>query len=95
MSSSFAFTLLARVLVHQDAARVQGSASNSGTEVDFDLGVRRRKSFVACIVPGVELDLGHAHLDLGLGYGSWWLPVLELSLASYGPVPEANFFVRF
>jgi hypothetical protein len=95
MSRSFSLTLLARVLVHADAARVQGSSSSNGTNLDFNLGVRRRNAFVACVVPGVELDLGRAHLDLGLGYGSWWLPIVELPLASYGLVPEANAFVRF
>jgi hypothetical protein len=95
VSSGFAVTLLGRVLVHQDAALVQGSASSDSSQVDFNLGVRRRHSFVACIVPGIELDLARAHLDLGLGYGSWWLPVVELPLASYGLVPEANFYMRF
>jgi hypothetical protein len=95
LSSAFALTLLGRVLVHQDAALVQGNASTNGTQVDFNLGVRRRNSFVACIVPGFELDVSKVHLDLGVGYGSYWLPILELALASYGPVPEANLFVRF
>jgi hypothetical protein len=95
VGSGFAVTLLARVLVHQDAARVQGSASTDGTQVDFNLGVRRQNSFVACLAPGIELDFARAHLDLALGYGSFWLPILELPLASYGPVPEANFYLRF
>jgi hypothetical protein len=95
VNSAFAVTLMGRVLVHQDAVSVQGNATSDGTQVDFDLGVRRRNSFVACVVPGVELDFGKAHLDLGLGYGSYWLPVVELPLTSYGLVPEANLYARF
>ena len=95
LSSTFALTLLGRLLVHQDAAAVQGSASSEGTRVDFDLGVRRRNPLVACIVPGLQLDADRLHVDLGLGYGSFWLPILELPLAAYGPVPETNLYMRF
>src|SRR5262249_61274373 len=95
ITPGFGVTLLGRVLVHQDAASVQGTASSAGTQVDFNLGVRRRDSFVACIVPGIELDAEHVHMDLGLGYGSYWLPVLQLPLASYGLVPEINLYARF
>jgi hypothetical protein len=95
LSSTFAVTLLGRLLVHQDATVVQGNASGVGTVVDFNLGVRRRNALVACLVPGLEVDVDRVHVDLGLGYGSFWLPILELPLAAYGPVPEGNLYMRF
>jgi hypothetical protein len=43
----------------------------------------------------VPVELVQRLVDEGLGYGNWWLPVVELPLTSAQIVPELNFFVRF
>lgn len=44
--------------------------------------------------PGVAFSWEHFNLHLGLGYGNWWLPVIELPLTSAQIIPEFNFYVR-
>lgn len=92
----FALTLLARVLAHQGNAHVTARFSQGSTMVDADLGARpRSQEFVACAVPGVAFSWEYVNLHVGLGYGNWWLPVVELPLTTPQLVPELNFYVRF
>ena len=46
-------------------------------------------------MPGLAFSWANVNLELGLGYGNWWLPVVQLPLPERGLVPEANFYVRF
>jgi hypothetical protein len=91
-----ALTLLARVLAHQGNAHVTAHYSRGQTTVDADLGARpRQQEFVACAIPGVAFSWEHVNLHLGLGYGTWWLPIVELPLLSPQIIPDANLYVRF
>jgi hypothetical protein len=91
-----ALTLLLRVLAHQGNAHVTARFSQGSTLVDADLGARpRSQEFVACAIPGVAFSWEHINLHLGLGYGNWWLPVIELPLTSAQIIPEFSFYVRF
>jgi hypothetical protein len=92
----FALTLLGRMLVYQGRAHVEAEFTEGNTTVDADLGVRDwNVGFIACAVPGVAFSWSHVNLEFGVGYGSWWLPVVQLPLTDPGIVPEANFYVRF
>jgi hypothetical protein len=92
----FALTLLARALVYQGRAHVTAHFKEGTTGVDADLGTRDFDAgFIACAVPGVAFSWANINLELGLGYGNWWLPVVQLPLPDRGLVPEGNFYVRF
>ena len=91
-----AITLLLRVLAYQGNARVVAQFSQGSTTVDADLGARpRRDDFVACAIPGVAFSGKHVNLHLGVGYGHWWLPVVELPIGEPQIVGDFNFYVRF
>ena len=91
-----AVTLLARVLAHQGNAHVTARFSQGSTTVDADLGARpRQQEFVACAIPGVAFSWEHVNLHLGLGYGTWWLPIVELPLTTPQIIPDLSLYVRF
>jgi hypothetical protein len=91
-----AVTLLLRMLAHQGNAHFTAHFSQGTTTVDADLGARpREQEFVACAIPGVALSWEHVNVHLGLGYGTWWLPIVELPLTTPQIIPELNFYVRF
>ena len=91
-----ALTLLARLMVHQGNARVTAHFSEGSTTIDADLGARpRRHEFVACAIPGVAFSWEYVNLHLGLGYGNWWLPIVDLPLTTPQIVPDLSFYVRF
>jgi hypothetical protein len=82
--------------VHQGRARITAHFSEGSTTVDADLGARpRSQEFVACAIPGVAFSWEHVNLHLGLGYGTWWLPIVELPLTTPQIVPDLSFYVRF
>jgi hypothetical protein len=96
VSRVVALTLLGRLLLHQGTARVTGSYTEGSTSVDADLGARPRSyPFMACAVPGVAFSWKHINLNAGVGYGTWWLPIVELPLTSAQIVPELSFYIRF
>jgi hypothetical protein len=96
VSRVVALTLLGRILLHQSTARVTGTYSQGSTTVDADLGARpRTQPFMACAIPGIAFSWEHINLNAGVGYGTWWLPIVELPATSSQIVPELSFYVRF
>ena len=96
LSRVVALTLLTRVMVYRGNARVKTHFSQGSTTVDADLGASKPyQGLVACAVPGVSFSFAHIDFQLGLGYGNWWLPVVQLALPDWGLVPEVDFSVRF
>jgi hypothetical protein len=92
----FALTLLARLLLYQSAAHVHARFNQGSTSVDADLGIKAQdRDFTACAIPGVAFSWSHVNLELGLGYGALWLPVVELPIPGALPLLEGNFYVRF
>lgn len=95
LTDAFALTWLNRVLLYQGGTRIRARATQGATSIDADIEIRNRQALTACAVPGVQLTFGAFNFDVGLGYGSWWLPIIQLPLPYYGLVPEANAYVRF
>jgi hypothetical protein len=96
VSRVVALTLLGRVLAHQGSAHVTARFSEGPTTVEADLGARpRQQAFMGCVIPGAAFSWEHINLHLGLGYGTWWLPILELPLTRPQIIPDFNFYVRF
>jgi hypothetical protein len=92
----FAATLLARGLLYQSPAHVRARFKHGSTHLEADLGVRPRLGkAVACVLPGVSFSWQHANLELALGYGAWWLPIVQLPEPKLGLVAEGNFYFRF
>jgi hypothetical protein len=96
LSRVVALTFLARVRLYQSPARVHARFDQGSTSVDANVGVTARdRDFTACAVPGIAFSWPNINLELGVGYGSLWLPVVQLPVPGASVVPEANFYVRF
>lgn len=96
LASGLALTLTGRVSVFQSAARIRAHLQRGPTSLNAELGFRPFDGKLPwCVVPGVALQWGGVHLQLGLGYGSYWLPIVHAPLPSTSIVPEGNFYVRF
>jgi len=54
-----------------------------------------RQSLLWSVVPGVALSWAHVHLEFGIGYGAYWLPMIQSPLPGSSPIPEGNLYVRF
>jgi len=92
----FSVTLQARILLAQSNVRARVQAEQGSTAIDADIGLEADYGHVvACVIPGIALRGRHLNFELGLGYGSWWLPIVGLPLPRTGPVPVLNFYVRF
>jgi hypothetical protein len=92
----FFLTLQARMLLAQSNVRARVKAEQGSTSIDADIGLDADYGhLVACVIPGIALRGHHLNFELGVGYGSWWLPIVGLPLPSTGPVPVLNFYVRF
>jgi len=92
----FSVTLQARILLAQSNVRARVQAEQGSTSIDADIGLDADYGhLVACVIPGIALRGRHLNFELGVGYGSWWLPIVGLPLPSTGPVPVLNFYVRF
>jgi hypothetical protein len=92
----FFLTLQARILLAQSNVRARVQAEQGRTSIDADIGLDADYGhLVACVIPGIALRGRHLNFELGVGYGSWWLPIVGLALPTTGPVPVLNFYVRF
>lgn len=90
-----ALTLLGRVLAYRGNARLVGTIEEDGSEIDVDVGGRLEQGVVFSVVPGISLSFEYFNLELGVGYGNLWLPIVELPLPGRSLVPEADVYVRF
>ncbi|MEO8801551.1 MAG: hypothetical protein ABI551_26915, partial [Polyangiaceae bacterium] len=74
----------------------KGHYTQNGTRIDVDLGVvSHYRNLLGNIIPGVAFSWSHVNLQLGVGYGNVWLPVVWLPTPTRTVVPDANFYVRF
>jgi hypothetical protein len=91
-----ALTLLLRAMVYRGNARLESQFTEGSTTVDAELGAGKPyRGLVASAVPGAAFSFSHVNFHVGVGYGNWWLPGIELPLPDYGLVPEAELSVRF
>ncbi len=94
--SIVALTLLLRGMVYRGNAHMRGRFTRNGTDVELDVGAEDPyQGIVACAVPGVSFSFSHVNLELGAGYGSFWLPAVQFPVTKPNLVPAANFYVRF
>jgi hypothetical protein len=92
----FSLTLQAKVLLSQSNVRARVSGEQGSTSIDADVGLAADYGhLVGCVVPGIAIRGSHLNFELGVGYGSWWLPIVALPLPVTTVVPVLNFYVRF
>jgi hypothetical protein len=96
LSPMLAVTLVGRLLAFQSAARITAHLERGPTRLKANLGFRPyEESFLWSVVPGVALSWANVHLEFGLGYGAYWLPMIQSPLPGSSPIPEGNLYVRF
>ncbi len=91
----FALTLHESLRVWQAGLVTHGTFEQNATTVDFDLEVPQNNTLMGNVVPGVAFSWQHVNLQLGVGYGNNWLPVVRLPLPKRTLVLELDCYVRF
>jgi hypothetical protein len=91
----FAVTLVGRVGIYQEAARIHADLREGSTELHADLGFKPYAARPWCVVPGVAFTFSNLHVEFGLGYGSYWLPMVQVPLPGRSIIPEGNLYWRF
>lgn len=96
LTPTFALTFAGRLSLLQGAARIQAHLQRGATSLTAELGFRPYQGRVPwCVVPGVAFQFGRVNLEVGLGYGSYWLPIVQAPLPGRSIVPEGNVYIRF
>jgi hypothetical protein len=96
IDANWALTMVGRMLVYQGPAHITAHLDRGVTSLSANLGfLPYRGATLWSLVPGVAFGSGHLHVELGLGYGSYWLPIIETPLPGSSLVPEGNIYVRF
>jgi hypothetical protein len=91
-----ALSLAAKMQIYQGPLRFSGHFEQNGIQVDADVGAAPHMNRLRWnVVPGIAMSWAHVNLNLGLGYGSLWLPFVDLPGSGYGIVPQGDFYVRF
>lgn len=96
LSQVTALTLRATVLLAYSDFVANADYENNGTHVDARLGAAPDTSgFAGNVVPGIAFSWAHVNLQLGVGFGTNWLPVAMLPTKLTTVVPDFDFYVRF
>jgi hypothetical protein len=96
ISRVVAFTLRGTVLLATSDLVAHAQYEENGTRVDADLGaVSHYRKLIGNVIPGVAFSWDHVNLELGVGLGQNWLPVVWLPTLKVTVVPDVNFYVRF
>jgi len=89
-------TFTGRMLVYQSPARITAHLERGATSLRANLGFRPYDgALLWAVVPGVAFSWARLHVEFGLGYGSYWLPIIASPLPGSSLVPEGNAYVRF
>jgi len=89
-------TLTARVQVYTGVLAFEGdTAPDSSTNADVQARITPRVSNPWNIVPGVAFLWQRVRLTLGVGYGNYFLPGIDIPLQGKSVVPEGNLAVLF
>ncbi len=91
-----ALTLRETLLLGSGDVVAEGHYETSGLRVDAQLGaVRHYRRLVGNVIPGIAFSWKNVNLQLGVGYGANWLPIVVLPTSTRTLVPDASFYVRF
>lgn len=92
----FALTLRGTLLLGMSDIIVNADYERNGTRVNARLGANPRyPSVVGNVIPGVAFSWSNVNLQLGLGVGTNWLPIIGIPTEMITLVPDADLYVRF
>ena len=87
-------TLLGRVQFYTGAIAVTGSGSiDEFTTATVDMRVAPALQHPWMVVPGVALLWQHLRITVGVGYGNYFLPGMDVPLRGAGFVPDGSLYV--
>jgi hypothetical protein len=90
----FSLTLWGRYEPYTGAITMNGSGSiDQFTTADVQARVSAPVQHPWAVVPGVAFLWEHVRLTLGVGYGNYFLPGMDLSVRGAGFVPDASLYV--
>lgn len=95
LTHSFELSLLVRYLIYQSPLNADVETESEAVSVEGDLsgeGSRRRRW---SLVPGVAFEGESWELQLGVGYGVFYLPVAGLPTSKSWPIVDLGFAYRF
>jgi hypothetical protein len=93
---TIAITLRGRLQVYTSRLALSGSTNpDAFTSIDVDARVNPRNSHPWEIVPAVNFLWQRIRLSVGVGYGNYFVPGMQIALTERGIVPEASFAVVF
>ena len=95
LSRVFALSLLFRYLIYQSPYKVNATSDTPPVSVSGDISAESTLQKHFTIVPGVSFEWERWELNVGAGYGVFYLPVLGLATAKAWPVIDLAFAYRF
>jgi len=95
LSRVFALSLLFRYLIYQSPYEVNATSDTPAVTVTSDLSAESTLQKHFTIVPGVSFEWERWELNVGAGYGVFYLPVMGLATAKAWPVVDLAFAYRF
>ena len=91
----FALTLLLRYLIYRAPVKVEATSSTPALTVASDLSAESTAQRRLTAVAGVSFEWERWELNVGAGYGVFYLPVMGLASGKAWPVVDLAFAYRF
>jgi hypothetical protein len=95
LTHSFELSLLVRYLIYQSPLNADVQTESDSVSVDGDLSGEASRQRRWSLVPGVAFAGESWELQLGIGYGVFYLPVLGLPTTKSWPIVDLGFAYGF
>jgi hypothetical protein len=95
LTHSFELSLLVRYLIYQSPLNADVQTESDSVSVDGDLSGEASRQRRWSLVPGVAFEGESWELQLGIGYGVFYLPVLGLPTTKSWPIVDLGFAYGF
>jgi hypothetical protein len=95
LSHAFLLNLMVRYLIYQSPVNADVSTDSPSTSVEGDLSGEGTRPRRLSVEPGFSYEGEHWELQLGVGYGVFYLPVVGLPTSKSWPVVDLAFAYSF
>ena len=95
LTHSFELSLLVRYLIYQSPLNADIATDSDSVSVDGDLSGEASRKRRWSLVPGVAFAGESWELQVGVGYGVFYLPVAGLPTSKSWPIVDLGFAYRF
>ncbi|HEU4579907.1 MAG TPA: hypothetical protein VFS67_16720 [Polyangiaceae bacterium] len=95
LTHSFELSLLVRYLIYQSPLNADVATESEAVSIESDLSGEASRRRRWSLVPGVAFEGERWELQLGVGYGVFYLPVLGLPTSKSWPIVDLGFAYRF